>query len=780
MSELNPKRADPRRAVTWRLALIVILCCAAAWPLRALIPWVPALLFGAGWTAAALFLLQESAVRRLWIVYLALTLPILLLSGADPTGRYIAVALNFCFLMLRRHRPWRHLSSAKRAAAFFLGLVASFLLYWDWVWPDTGELGWFTGFVSNFARTCLGSLRLFWIFSLLRLLFGVRLHFLRLRPKLAVMGALVAAIPLLLLTAFGLVALYGAMGGVTTARGRDVLQDWAANPAAIRHAADGVGFVWSDGRALGSPPAWLDDFRTTLSLPAPAPGEEVADARGMHLTIAGEEQLVRTGAWTPADTAAVFRVAGELWLLEVSDLAAGGPRITGVPLDTGVLDHLSALLRADVGIVVDADDLADADGEAPLDSLLASVKLQGAYRDSSGTSFWRRSLYFGGAQVPLIALADDHFAFGDFLMHVKVRLTDLGGEFTSGENNFNQAVLVILALIAGMLLLIQAVAVFLGLRITNGITSAVSALRTGTQRLAGGDLETRIHVPNEDEFGDLADSFNEMAVAVKLGREEAVARERLEKELETARAIQERLLPHEMPSLPGFEITGASIPSLQVGGDYFDFLDLGDGRLGVAIGDVSGKGIPAALLMSNLQASLHGQVLHPGRISAVVRRVNDLLVKSTDPHMFATFFYGLLDRGTGVFTYTNAGHNPPLLRRGDGEIVMLEAGGLPLGMLEDVDFVQDAVTIEPGDALLLFTDGITEAVGPLPDGSVPEDEDTVDAMFGDERLVDLLAASRGSNAFEIRETVLRAVSDHTAGVPQSDDITLVVVTRSGS
>ncbi len=780
MSEKNPHREDPRRAGTWRLVLIVAASCLAVWPLRALVPWAPALFYGAGWTAAALFLLRETAVRRLWIVYLGLTLPILLLTGADDTGRYIVVPLNFCFLLLRRHRPWGHLSSAQRAAAFFLGLAAAILVFWDWVWPDTGKLGWFTGFVTNFARTCQGSLRLFWIFSLLRLLFGIRLHFLRLRPKLAVMATLIAGMPLLLLTAFGLVSLYGAMGGVTTARGRDVLQDWAANPGAIRNAADGVGFVWSDGRALGETPAWLDDFRATLARPAPGPDDEVADARGMHLTIAGEEQVVRSGAWAPADTAAVFRVAGELWLLDVRDLGAGGPLITGVPLDTGVLNRLSALLRADVGIVVDADDLEGADSDAGVDSLLASVTLQGAYRDSAATSFWRRPLYFGGAQVPLITLAGDHFAFGDLLMHVKVRLSDLGGEFTSGENNFNQAVLVILALIAGLLLLIQAVAGFLGLRITNGITSAVSRLRGGTQRLAGGDLETRIFVPNEDEFGDLADSFNEMAVAVKVGREEAVARERLEKELETARAIQERLLPHEMPWLPGFEITGASIPSLQVGGDYFDFLDQGGGLLGVAIGDVSGKGIPAALLMSNLQASLHGQVLHPGQVSGVVKRVNELLVKSTDPHMFATFFYGVLDRRSGVFTYTNAGHNPPLLRRVDGGLETLEAGGLPLGMLPDVDFAQDETTLEPGDALLLFTDGITEAVGPLPDGSLPEDEETVETMFGDERLADLFAEIRDRSAVAIREAILRAVSEHTADVPQSDDITLVVVTRPGS
>jgi sigma-B regulation protein RsbU (phosphoserine phosphatase) len=306
----------------------------------------------------------------------------------------------------------------------------------------------------------------------------------------------------------------------------------------------------------------------------------------------------------------------------------------------------------------------------------------------------------------------------------------------------------------------------------------VGALRAGTRRLATDDLDTRIDIPNEDEFGELAGSFNDMAVAVKQGRREAVARERLEKELETARAIQERLLPDEMPVLPGFEVTGASIPCLQVGGDYFDFLDQENGLLGVAIGDVSGKGIPAALLMSNLQASLHGQVLHPGQVSGVVERVNELLVKSTDPHMFATFFYGVLDRTAGTFTCTNAGHNPPLLLRADGALEQLEAGGLPLGMLPDMPFEQDTVRLERGDTLLMYTDGITEAIGPLPDGTIPREEDTVDTMFGEDRLIALLEENRGRSAIEIRDTVLKAVADHTHGVPQSDDITLVVVTRT--
>ena len=348
-----------------------------------------------------------------------------------------------------------------------------------------------------------------------------------------------------------------------------------------------------------------------------------------------------------------------------------------------------------------------------------------------------------------------------------------------------------LGIVAALFLLLEAAALLLGLRIATGITSAVGRLHQGTRRLAEGDLETRIDLPNEDELGDLARSFNEMTLAVRRGRDEAVARERLERELATARTIQERLLPHDAPELPGFEITGVSVPSLQVGGDYFDFLDLGDDRLGVAVGDVSGKGIPAALLMSNLQASLHGQVIHPSSVAEVVTRVNDLLVQSTDTHMFATFYYGVLDRRDGTFTGVNAGHNPPLLCRADGTVEELGAGGLILGMLPEQSYIQQTLTLDPGDMLVLYTDGITEAMGPRPespdDESVPEEgpdlfpslEDDVDdvSMFGDERLLSVLRAPRGGSAMEVREALLRAVSDFTAGEPQSDDITLVVIRR---
>jgi sigma-B regulation protein RsbU (phosphoserine phosphatase) len=234
-----------------------------------------------------------------------------------------------------------------------------------------------------------------------------------------------------------------------------------------------------------------------------------------------------------------------------------------------------------------------------------------------------------------------------------------------------------------------------------------------------------------------------------------------------------RLLPRDEPRLHDFEVTGASIPSREIGGDYYDYVARTDDMIGVAIGDVSGKGMPAALLMSNLQASLHGQVLHPGSVSGVVERVNNLLVRSTDPHMFATFFYGLLDASTATFTCTNAGHNPPLLLRSDGSLQELTTGGLLLGMLGEQPYLQDTVHLEPGEVIVLYTDGITEAVGPS------AEEDDPEAMFGEEALREVIRRSRHLPAAGIQAAILAAVNEHTTGVAQSDDITLVVIRRQG-
>ncbi len=373
--------------------------------------------------------------------------------------------------------------------------------------------------------------------------------------------------------------------------------------------------------------------------------------------------------------------------------------------------------------------------------------------------------------VDVISFQSSAFEEQRILVLIESSLSNIVRELSSETNPLSLVVLTVLISLAFCMLILEIFALIFGVRITTGFTSAVRALHRGTKRIATGELETRIDIPNEDELGDLAASFNEMAVAVKRGREEALARERLESELATARKIQERLLPEEMPLITGFEIAGTSLPSQQVGGDYFDFLDIGNGKLGIAIADVSGKGIPAALLMANIQASLHAQAIESGNVADLASKMNNRLVRSTGSNMFATFFYGVLDRTKSTFTSTNAGHNPPLVFRADGNIERLEAGGLIIGFLPDQEYKQESVSVGPGDTIVLYTDGITEAVG-------PSEELVSENLFGEQRLIEVVKSCLSLSVKEIQAAILKAISDHTAGVPQSDDITLVVMKRN--
>jgi serine phosphatase RsbU (regulator of sigma subunit) len=722
----------------------------------------------AGWAIALRFLLLDSALPRFWSVWVLLAGILALLDIPGGGGVAVATGMSLILLLFRRYRPFRHLTSRRRAGAFCLGFVMLLILTAGWELvgdPDAGDLG------GRLLRWSLRSLRMFWIFSLAGLFLGTRMSFLRLRPKLAVSGLYIALVPLFLATVFGIVATYGLLGSGHVRMGRAYLGEeervlerhGILDPALFPERLD-----WSPGEA--PPPA-----------DAPAWAPELAGA------------LARGAA---RDTTAFLWTGPELWLARLEGGQGRTPHVVAGRVDTTLLDHVSRLLSADLGLyssndLVLTDEQARRMEERP-DTTRVTLSLQGrrdrtaAAASDSLTSrpWWRRSLGFGATNLAVLRLADGALAPDEVLVHLQASLVDLARAYVGSGSELDRDILLGLAILAGLFLVIVALALFLGFRITASIISAVQDLHRATVRLAGGDLNARVDLPNEDELGDLAISFNAMTRAMRRGREEADVRQRLERELATARDIQQRLLPHDEPELAGFELTGASIPSREIGGDYFDFLALGERRLGIAIGDVSGKGMPAALLMSNLQACLQGQAIHPSTVAEVVGRVNDLLVRSTDPHMFATFVYGVLDADAGTLTLANAGHDPPVLVRAGGEVEEFAPGGLILGVMPRQEYRQHVVTLAPGDVLVLYTDGITEASGPPPPGVDFEDEDddgvpdpVPEAMFGRERLVDVVRAHAGRPVIEIKEAILAAVTRHTAGHPQSDDITLVVVKR---
>ncbi len=244
---------------------------------------------------------------------------------------------------------------------------------------------------------------------------------------------------------------------------------------------------------------------------------------------------------------------------------------------------------------------------------------------------------------------------------------------------------------------------------------------------------------------------------------EAAQRERANREMEIAREVQERLFPQQMPLIPGASLAGSCRPALGVGGDYYDLIDLGDGRIGLAIGDVSGKGISAALLMASLRASLRGVALdNPRNFAALMHKVNRLVYEASDSNRYATFFFAAYDPRTLRLECVNAGHNPPILLR-RGQILRLETGGPVVGLLPAAPYTEQALTLEPGDLLLLYTDGISEAM-------TRSDEE-----WGEDRLIAAARGVQNRTAPEILRALFASADAFTAGAPQHDDMTLLVL-----
>ena len=249
-------------------------------------------------------------------------------------------------------------------------------------------------------------------------------------------------------------------------------------------------------------------------------------------------------------------------------------------------------------------------------------------------------------------------------------------------------------------------------------------------------------------------------------RREMILQLQLQKqEIADARAIQQGLLPKEIPQLPGYELASAWQSALTVGGDYFDILPFGEEALGLCIGDVAGKGLPAALLMSNLQAAVRGLASLSLPPDGLCSRLNALLCRNMTSDRFITFFYAQLDGPTRLFRYASAGHNPPFLLRRDGTHQRLREGGGVLGVFPNQKFDLGSAQLAPGDRVILFTDGVTEA-------NNPEGEE-----FGEARLLSLLEQNRASSAGELQKTILNAASAFSGG-HWHDDVTLLVLAVS--
>jgi len=239
----------------------------------------------------------------------------------------------------------------------------------------------------------------------------------------------------------------------------------------------------------------------------------------------------------------------------------------------------------------------------------------------------------------------------------------------------------------------------------------------------------------------------------------------MKRDLSQAAEIQGRMLPAEAPLVPGTDLAGFNVPCRTVGGDYYDFFPYADGRLGLTLGDVSGKGMPASLMMMALHARVQVLAEDPGNLDAFMTRLNKTTCANCPSNRFITFFFCVLDPATGDLAFANAGHNPPIIIRKSGEAQMLEGGGPVLGIIPFAPYKEMRAHLDTGDMLVIYSDGVTEA------NNVNHEE------YDEPRFIEVLRANRGKTAAEIVAAVTRSLNEFAAGAPQADDITLVVAKR---
>jgi sigma-B regulation protein RsbU (phosphoserine phosphatase) len=326
-----------------------------------------------------------------------------------------------------------------------------------------------------------------------------------------------------------------------------------------------------------------------------------------------------------------------------------------------------------------------------------------------------------------------------------------------------------LALIAAgvIFLALEFAALITGIVLTRTITRAVGDLYEATLNVRRGDFAQRIRVHQRDQLGALGESFNEMTSSISELIVEQGKRQKLENEIAIAREVQSQLFPQVLPALPGLELAAICRPARVVSGDYYDFIRTGQDCVGIALADISGKGIFAALLMASLQAALRSQASLDGNCTTadLVSRLNRHVFRNTSDDRYATFFYAVFDVNSRMLTYTNAGHLSPFFVCRD-EVQELSEGGTVIGMFEDVPYTQGSIKVEPGSLLVAFSDGLTEP------------ENVYGEEFGMHRLKEEILRQRSMPPQRIAENLI-AAAEQWAGTPeQADDIT-VVIARMG-
>jgi sigma-B regulation protein RsbU (phosphoserine phosphatase) len=402
------------------------------------------------------------------------------------------------------------------------------------------------------------------------------------------------------------------------------------------------------------------------------------------------------------------------------------------------------------------------------------------------TSIFDREVLFA---TPIKVIEWDTGEEGGTGAAVRTRPSVLYGHLFAALGEFVGLVAYTLVGVGVFFAIIELIALIIGTRMTRTVTAAVAQLHAATRHIDRGDFSHRIPVKSSDQLADLALSFNSMTASIEKLILEQKEKQRLENELAIAQEVQAQLFPRQFSELESLEVHGFCRPARTVSGDYYDFLTASSHKLILAVGDISGKGISAALLMATIHSAVRaysleslpqmrepvavGAVAGAGRVmaawpegievspGALLSLLNHQLYESTPPEKYATLFLGIYDGRTHRLTYSNGGHLPPILIGKDGAIRRLEAGGTVVGLFDNMTYEEGAVEMHPGEIFVAYSDGVTE-----PENDFGE--------FGEQRLIDLVRENRHLPLPQISQLVTAAVDDWIGDNEQPDDVTLVL------
>jgi sigma-B regulation protein RsbU (phosphoserine phosphatase) len=496
---------------------------------------------------------------------------------------------------------------------------------------------------------------------------------------------------------------------------------------------------WEHTKAPESVPPWItrNGWWGTIVLPLPeGPGE-------VELVNRAVSAVVINGA-----------VAGYV----IGDLPVGDEMIQKLQQDTGVRAGTAAEVKGNAGL-----------------STLTRTAETSSGTNAGWTTLFRNSVIFldysdwqtGEPRRVSLSLS---YRPGELYR----RLSDAQKITTNTGMTLGVAFFLLLLVIAGLFLIIQLVALSMGLALARSITSAVHELFMGTERVKIGDFSHRINVQSNDQLGELADSFNQMTGSIEGLMQTAAEKKRLEEELRIARAIQMSLLPRGPLDVPGLAITALCVPAREVGGDYYDFFQLDRDRLGVLIADVSGKGTSAALYMAELKGLILALSKRYDSPRELLIEVNRIISGHLDSASFITITYAVIDLQVGAMTFCRAGHTPLIFLSGpsasDPSARVLTPNGMVLGLRIDGAaekfaelLEEERVDLSPGDVIVLYTDGITEAMNPESD------------LFGESRLSRIVEEHGHLESGELRERIMREVEAFVGSADQHDDMTMILL-----